>query len=200
MENRAEKTWTQEEDNYLLDELGNITISLMAKRLGRSKGSVENRLWYLGCTGIASSTGSFRVYEFAEILGIDPSTVRRWIKEEGLPAKQFYKNGNKDTKGRHYYIFPDEFWRWAKKHQDLVHFKKLQRGVLLPEPDWLEEAIRNDKKGAKYRVTWTEEEDKLVLRLYYKEGLTQESIGKRIGRSRKAVNKRLVVLREKNKM
>jgi predicted transcriptional regulator len=199
MEDRTAKKWTNEENEILLESLGDCTITTITKRLGRTKGSIIHRLERLGLYDMALETGSFRTHEFAEIIGVDPTTVWRWIKEEDMPAKQLYKEGKKHNEGKYFYIFAHEFWRWAKKNKQLIPFKKIQRDVLIPEPDWLDEAIKEDKKAVRHQAYWTSEEDKLIHKFFYQEGMTQEEIGKKIGRSRRGVQRRLATLRLPNK-
>lgn len=193
------KRWSVEEEQLLLDRLGDSTIPSIARKLGRTTESVVRKLEKLGYYDIAFQTGGFRTYEFAGFIGVDSKTIHRWIKEEGLPAKQLYKDGKNDQRNRYYYIYPDTFWRWAKVNKHLINFAKIERGVILPEPDWLDKQIALDRKqkAIKSQAFWTPEEDRLIWRLFYQEGLTQEEIGKRVGRTRRGVQKRLSVLRGK---
>lgn len=46
---RAAKTWTPEEDAFLQDKWGTLSIPIIAKQLGRSVGAINNRRYHLGC-------------------------------------------------------------------------------------------------------------------------------------------------------
>lgn len=193
------KPWTYADEQELLNRLGDTTIPRIATSLGRSIESVIRKLERLGYYDKAVETGAFRTYELADVIGVDPTTILRWIKEESLPAHRYYSEGKHDKRKRYHYVFPHEFWKWAKKNNSLINFHKLQRDVLLPEPEWLNEAIQNEKKAARTQAYWTADEDKQIFDMFYNKGMTQESIGRYIGRSRRAVQKRLSVLREQNK-
>jgi hypothetical protein len=196
MSENANKKWTEDEEEQLVDRLGSANIPRISKGLGRSTESVIRKLERLGCYDKAAETGSFRTYEFANILSIDPTTIIRWIKKEGMPAKQFYRKGKLDKQNHYYYIFSDDFWKWANNNPDLINFKKIHRGILIPEPEWLEDAIKNEKKLIKNQSYWTTGEDKIVWDLFYQKGMTQDQIGDHVGRTRRAVQKRLATIRK----
>lgn len=46
---RANKNWTPEEDAFLQDKWGTLSIPIIAKQLGRSVGAINNRRYHLGC-------------------------------------------------------------------------------------------------------------------------------------------------------
>ena len=46
---RAAKAWTPEEDAFLQDKWGILSIPIIAKQLGRSVGAINNRRYRLGC-------------------------------------------------------------------------------------------------------------------------------------------------------
>lgn len=46
---RAKKNWTPEEDAFLQDKWGTLSIPIIAKQLGRSVGAINNRRYRLGC-------------------------------------------------------------------------------------------------------------------------------------------------------
>ena len=46
---RAKKNWTPEEDAFLQDKWGSLSIPALAKKLGRSVDAINNRRYRLGC-------------------------------------------------------------------------------------------------------------------------------------------------------
>ena len=192
---RSGKRWTKEEDQELLDLIGTSQINYISSKLGRTEEAIYRRLERVGVRDITQHTGRFSTWQLADILQVDPKTITRWIHEEDLPAKQLWKNRIKDSKRRHYYIAPHEFWKWAKTHQHLINFHTIKRKILLPEPNWLEYAIQQEKKAKRHQRLWTLKEDEFIWKAFYEKGMSQQEIGDHIGRSRRAVQRRLSRLR-----
>lgn len=202
---RKGKRWTEEEDQVLLENLGTRSPAAIARRVKRPVGGVKRRMERLQCSHMGNHVGAFSTSELAYALGMEAKGMNRWIQEEDLPAHQIHqpkqnqKLESKYAPKKRFYIFSEEFWEWAETHKHLIPFKKMRRGLLLPEPEWLEEAIANDKKSRKHNNLWTPEEDAKLLHLFYTVGLTQVKIGEEIGRSRRGVQRRLDTLRKKQK-
>lgn len=193
-----QKKWTKEQTQTLLENIGSTSISYVATRTGKTFNAVIRKLERLGKSDLTYYSGRFRTYEFAEIIGVDPSTILSWIKEKGLPSKQFHKKGKRDVKRRHHYIDVDEFWEWAEKNKNLIHFKKIKEGVLIPEPDWFWEARENEEKSYKHQMEWTIKEDKILLQLKAK-GCTYKKIAEQLERSRNAVQRRYFRIKDNKK-
>lgn len=189
------KKWTEEERDYLLDILSSSSsIERAASMLGRTVPAVNRELERMKIGTLSSFVGAFTTYELSDIISVDPKTILQWIKTRGLPSRQIKKH--KSSSGVHYYsVNPDDFWRWAKKNKSLVPFSNIKRGILLPEPDWLEEAVAADnlRRGASY--FWSIKEDKELYK-YYQQGLTQVQIGLKMNRSRSSIQKRLARLKK----
>lgn len=187
------RNWTAEEDELVLDSLGNASIAFIAKRLGRSPGAVTKRLERLGVGNLSQEAGAYRTYELADILGVDPTTVLAWIQDKGLPAKRHHETKDDDRK-RYHHVFAEDFWKWAQDNPRSVHFGKIKRASLLPEPDWLDNAIASETKAPRHQAEWTTGEDRRLV-TYAREKKTQLQIGELLGRSRRAVQKRIAYLR-----
>ena len=192
------KIWTSEEDELLLDLLGVYRIAHIAKRLRRKPNAIYRRLKELGYSNLSEETGTLRTHKLAEIVGVDPSTIIHWIKAYGLPTVQFHKGHKEKNKNRYHYIFPQDFWDWAKEHPNVVHFRKIKRGELLPEPEWLDEFVRNEQKAIRTHREWTLGEDRRLKDMIINQKLTQEEAGKQLGRSRLAVQRRIEYLDKQN--
>lgn len=188
--------WNKEKDEILLFMLSEKPITEIAKKLKCTPMQVEYRLRKLGHGEFSLVSGTMRTKELAKILGVDFTTILRFIREEGLPAVRFFERGPTDTKYRFNYIYQHMFWDWADQNRHLLNFKLIKRGMLVPEPDWLDEAVKNETKAKRHQAYWTPEEDRIIWRAFYQEGLTQEAAGLLIGRSQKGVTKRLSYLRK----
>lgn len=80
------KPWSQSEIDHLLWSIdSNASLSLIAKRLGRTVAAIRKRLWDMGYR--AESFGGYKVKELAEMLGVPPSRVQYWVEEHLLFTK-----------------------------------------------------------------------------------------------------------------
>lgn len=78
--------WTKTEIDQLLWSIdSNASLSLIARRLGRSVAAVRKRLWDLGYK--AESLGGYKVKELAEMLLVSPGRVQYWVEENLLFTK-----------------------------------------------------------------------------------------------------------------
>lgn len=78
--------WTKAEIDQLLWSIdSNASLSLIARRLGRTVAAVRKRLWDLGYK--AESLGGYKVKELAEMLLVSPGRVQYWVEENLLFTK-----------------------------------------------------------------------------------------------------------------
>jgi hypothetical protein len=78
--------WTETEINKLLLSIdSNASLSLIAKRLGRSVPAIRYKLWELGYK--AESLGGYKVKEVAEMLSVPPRRVQYWVRQKQLLTK-----------------------------------------------------------------------------------------------------------------
>lgn len=193
-----QKRWTTEEVNFLKTWYGNKPIPWIASKLDRPDGSVQRKIERMKLPKTTDAAGKITVYQLAKALNVDNHTVYLWIEKREMPHEKKIVGYEKEF----ILINVKWFWNWAKKNQSLINFSKIEKNVLLPEPSWIDEARKSDAATIpkKTQHLWTEEEDKRIWYLFYKRGYTQEKIGEEMNRSRRAVQKRLSVLRDrKNK-
>ncbi|RHW31907.1 sigma-70 RNA polymerase sigma factor region 4 domain-containing protein [Oceanobacillus profundus] len=196
MSNQYINPWTEEANEELLFLVGRVkTIKAIAKRLNRTPGSVQRQLERLGATKHIE-TGMFSANELAKTLHVDTSTIIRHIHEKGLPGEKLYFKGN-NSKNQPYYIDVKRFWNWASNNRDLYIWSRIERRVLNPEPEWLDEQISIDvqlpsNKG-KY---WTPAKDTKLWNMYYNQNMKQKDIANILNRSVNSIEKRLKRLRD----
>ena len=78
--------WTKASEDDLLWSIGsNASLSLIAKRLGRSVAAIRGRLWVLGYK--AESLGGYKVKDLAEMLGLPPGRIQYWVAARLLLTK-----------------------------------------------------------------------------------------------------------------
>lgn len=197
MKKHAVKLWEDKEINYLLDKAGTSTILNISKKLNRSSKSVLGKLNSLGYTNIRQLNGTLSASFLAKALDVSHSTVIYWIENYGLPAtkKNYYRY---DTKIKHYSIYPEEFWEWARENKEKINFSKIDPYLILPEPAWVDEERKKDyfKKALKSKKKWTRQEDQKLL-MWKKAGLSYREISDRLERSIRSVQSRYLRLKRK---
>ena len=176
-------TWTQEEDDYILDHAHRYSYDFMGEKLGRTARAVQNRLIEINGADKRELTGMITASDLADILKKDRSTITRYIKEKGLPAKRpilGYKGA--DMKRKLWLIDPETFWKWAEKNRELFNFYIVEKHALSPEPEWVDEQRKIDFYKPQPRRRWTEEEKQEAIKLLCS-GLTRKEVAKRLGRT-----------------
>lgn len=185
------KHWTDDQIDTLKDLYGKYSYEYIASKVKKSPKAIEGMVYKMKL-GRASWAGEdINSNELARVLGRSPSSIRRWIDNNGLPAtKRILK-----TKKKFYRIKVKDFWKWAKDNP-LMDWTKYEIGNIPNEPKWLFE----DKKKAvtKTKRRWTSAQDALLIS-YYKQGYKLKDIAKKLNRTFKSVDMRLVKLEAKRK-
>lgn len=184
----AGRAWSQKEIEYLQEKWGYISVSAIAKKLGRTETAVILKAKRLGLGSAYTSGEYINANQIAELLKIDRHTVTDyWIARCGLKAQKRVMR----KKFAMWLVKFDEFVKWLKENQDKWDSRKLELFALGKEPEWLKEKRERDKKIPKRRFQkWTKAEDRELIRLF-KAGYRHREIGEILGRSRNAVEKRL---------
>jgi hypothetical protein len=194
---QKQKRWTTDEENYLKNWYGIKTIPEISQKLKRSVGSVQRKIERMKLSRSTEFAGDLTASALAKLLKVDVHTVRLWIKKYELPHQRRIVGYERE----YIFIEPSSFWEWAKTHQSLINFCKIEKNAIPPEPEWLDEARTRDYYSIpqKNHQLWTDEEDKLIWHLFYERGYSQEKIGKEVKRSKRAVQKRLSELRKQKR-
>ena len=133
---RAVKNWTPEEEAYLQDKWGTLSVSTIAKSLGRSIDAVIVRSQRLGlgshlASDVRISVNQLMLALYQADTGSTGYTMHKLIRE-GLPVKT-HKVKTKSFR----VIDIDEFWKWAEDHKEFLDFSKFEEYSLGKEPDWV---------------------------------------------------------------
>lgn len=187
------KRWTLDEDDFLIYHYGHKPFSYIARKLNRSEASIESRVARLKLGAAKEATGYFEMGELANALNVDYKTVYEWARKKDLPIEKTY------AKRRHLLMIDvAKFWKWADENRSMLNFAKISPGVLLPEPDWLEGERKKDHEllPAHSNTYWTEEQDRILWRMYYGDCMSQRQIAAALKRSTSAVQKRLARIRQ----
>lgn len=93
--------WTQEDDDYLLERAGSVTLKIIAKQLGRSWAACKRRLYDLGAGPARDLSGYLSAQQVAKEYGCPVDRVQKLIATGKLPARKVL--------GGHYWcIDPDD--------------------------------------------------------------------------------------------
>lgn len=187
MKLRAGKAWTTEEIDYLENKWGIVTVSYIAKKLGRTETSItlKAQRMKLG-SRLAGEYVTFN--ELLTALGLQGSYS--WLREKyitinGLPVKK---------RGKYLKIKIDDFWKWAEQHKQILNFSKFEKNSLGKEPSWVDEKRRadlsNPRKVSNNRP-WTKEEDALLIQKTKSCRYTYKDLSKDLRRTENAVKRRL---------
>jgi transcriptional regulator with XRE-family HTH domain len=190
---RQLRRWTQEEIDFLTEHIGEMELSKICKKLGRTKSSVETKADRLNLAIVTNSL-LFNISQVAAILGVDAKTIRHWIESYGLPAKNLQLRKQKRK-----FIDLDSLMKWLKNNPDRWRADRVEEYSLGTEPEWLVKKRREDNKRVdkKHKQRWTKEEIKTIysMRSMHK---SWEEIGKALNRSTNRRALQLVLCRHMN--
>lgn len=187
------KDWSQEELDYIREVWGQKTIPEIARKLGRSINAVKIKTQRMGYTGQKWYGEMMSARKVSELLGVDVHAVcDYWIPKCGLKGKSKRLGETKKTTT---IIMFEDLLKWLEQHQDLWDSRRVELYGLGMEYDWLVEKRKRDallpiRKAQK----WTSQEDSRLIYLFKRGDMTHEQIGAELGRSRAAVEHRLLRL------
>lgn len=186
------RRWTKEEEYYLQDKWGEVSIKGIAKTLGRSETGIIVRARKLGLGPHLQA--DHRVSLNQLILAIyggkqqGGCTVKRWI-ENGLPIKtHLVKNS------RFKVIDIDEFWFWAEQHKELLNFSRLEENALGKEPDWVKKKRKLDIREKFSNDPWTAADDSRLIQLLDMYKYTYDDLSRILMRTEGAIKRRICTL------
>lgn len=191
---RAGKNWTPEEEAYLQDKWGTLSVSTIAKNLGRSIDAVVVRSQHLKLGSHLASDARISVNQLMLALyqvdaGSTGYTMHKLIRE-GLPVKM-HKVKTKNFR----VIDIDEFWKWAEDHKEFLDFSKFEEYSLGKEPAWAKVKRKADfeklqSQGAHNKV-WTNAVDQKLKRMLSQHKYTYRDLSKELNRSEGAIKRRI---------
>lgn len=177
------RKWTEEEIEFLKDNVGKMKLATLSKKLNRTEGSIQNKLKRLGISNTKAQTGYLTTYELANLLQKDPKSVRGWIAKHGLKSTIKTTHSSRQFS----FIHPEDFWKWAESHKEKVDFSKIERQSILPEPAWVEKE-RKRENPTTYRV-WSIKEEK-QLKMMLTDGYSIKEVARKLNRSTISVQRK----------
>lgn len=71
------RQWTAAADKYLAERVGIVSVSALARELGRSREAVEGRAGLIGLS--LKMEQGYEIPDLAAALGAHPATIARWL-------------------------------------------------------------------------------------------------------------------------
>ncbi|MGN0667509.1 MAG: hypothetical protein ACI4KF_13415 [Huintestinicola sp.] len=187
------RNWTAEEEEYLQQAWGNVSIPNICKKLNRSEHAIKVRVFRMGL-GAFTESGDYISYLQLSRALYNRSDVRTdytrnrelWMRN-GLNIRQ-----KKVGSSKVWVVNIEDFWKFAEKNKSLFDFSKMEKNALGAEPAWLAEKRRLDVLAHINNATqskWTPYELSL-LKLYASQQAKKYSVNelaKMLGRSEGAV-------------
>ena len=193
------RNWTKEEEEYLIEKWGTVSVKTLAKTLNRSENAIIVRKGRLGLRAFLESGDYVTWNQLMLALGITGGNgykITSWVKNRGFPVHTKQVN-NKSFR----IVYLEEWWEWAEKNLDLLDFSRFEENVLGAEPDWVKEKRKHDvEKAGKYVTTpWTKTEDEKLRRLVAKQKYSYDDLSKMMRRTNGAIQRRLCDLGVKDR-
>lgn len=185
------RNWTKQEEEYLSEKWGTLSVKTIADNLNRSRNAIVIRAHKLQLGAFLESGEYITWNQLHMALGmgsVDTYKEISWVKNRGLPLHR--KRVNENT---FRIIYLDEWWEWAEKNRGLLDFSKFEENLLGEEPEWVKVKRRIDiEKAQKYISTpWSKAEDEKLSRLVAKQKYSYDELSKMMRRTCGAIQRRL---------
>lgn len=185
------RRWTDDEVEYLKENIGFRNIPDIADKLERSEVAIETKAKKLKVGRTHTISGRVTPSELAFLLKVDRNTVARWITRHGLPAMKKITARKKE----HTLISPEAFWNWASFNKEKIDFRQMEWNALPPEPKWVEVERRCPTFVEKNYQLWTTHEDRLLMQMLH-DGYSYEEVAEQMNRTRFSVERRSTRIRK----
>lgn len=198
---RKKSVWTPEEEAYIQDKWGTVSIPGIAKALGRSENAVVVRAQRLGCGAHLDSDVRISLNQLMLALygGVNMGTyTNNRLIRAGLPVKW-----HRVKNSRFRVIDIDDFWKWAEQNKGILDFSRFQELSLGAEPDWVKIKRKADwdklQRHGHHNAAWTKTEDDRLIRLLKQHKYTYRDLAKELRHSEGAIKRRILDLKLKER-
>lgn len=190
------KTWTKEEVKYLEDNWDKLSIPTIADNLGRTLWSIKNKAYSLELGCHLNACEDITINQLFNVIfgrNIDGYRISEWIRN-GIPIKK-----KRSISMNYKVINIDSFWKWAKKNQGLLDFKKFEENSLGAEPNWVKIKRKNDLKISREfkTIPWSQNEDKKLQKYLNEYRYSYKELSKMLKRTEGAIQRRICDLKLK---
>lgn len=183
--------WSPEDEAYLKDKWGTISIPAIANNLGRSVSAIKIRAQRLGLGPVLMSGDYITLNQLLiAVKGTNTGgnyAMKSWVENRGLlvHTKKVVNNSFK-------VVYLDEFWEWAKKNRSFIDFSKMEPLILGAEPDWVAEQRKKDFHAfnLQRKDLWTSAEDSRLILLLKQQKYGYAELSEMLHRSAGAIQRR----------
>ncbi|MBR2081371.1 MAG: hypothetical protein IJ980_07035 [Oscillospiraceae bacterium] len=185
------RNWTREEELFLEDHWGTMSVNNICRQLRRSRNAIMVRVNRLGLPPYFESGEYITMNQLIQALGYSAGggsyKVKSWIKNRGFPVSN-KKHSQKVVR----VVYLDAFWEWAEKNRSFLDFSKMEPLALGEEPDWLVEQRKKDAKAfsLQRKDPWTPGEDHQLARLLREHKYGYAELSAILNRSAGAIQRR----------
>lgn len=154
------RNWTPEEEAYLQDNWGTISVNAICKKLNRSRDAIMVRVGRLGLPPYFESGEYITMHQLVLALGYSPGAdnykLTSWIQNRGFPVRT-----KRHTQKVVRVVYLEEFWKWAEKNRSFLDFSNMEPLALGEEPEWVAQQRKKDAKAfsLQRKDPWTPGED-----------------------------------------
>ena len=191
------KAWSKEEEEYLDEKWGELSIGTIAERLNRTPKAVRTKAVKMQLGGFLLNGDYVTFNTLLQTLGYyGKGYDNKWIKNHNFPVRR-----KRVEKRAIKIVNIPEFWKWAEKNQDVFSFAKFIPNSLGREPKWVQSKRESDiiRAHKKIRTTWTEEDDRYLIFLLDQYQYTITEIANRMTRTEFAIERRIAKLNIKQR-
>ena len=187
--------WTFEQEEYLQEKWGTVSIPAIAEHLNRTPNAVRIRAQRLGLGPVLISGEYVTLHQLVMALGYSGSSdsykMTSWVKN-----RQFPLHRKKVDQCSFRVVYLDEFWDWAEKNRSFLDFSKMEPFALGKEPAWVAEQRRRDYEAfaLQRKDPWTTLEDQRLLLLLEQQRYGYMELSQMLGRSAGAIQRRCLDL------
>lgn len=184
------KNWTKQEEEYLIENWGTISVPTLAKNLRRSENAIIVKKCRLGLGAFLENGDYVTWNQLQRTIGLGNGggyKMTSWVKNRDFPVHTKRVSNNSFR-----VVYIHEWWIWAEKNRDLLDFSKFEENALGAEPAWVKEKRKLDfENNRKYiKTPWTKAEDDKLRRLVEKQKYTYDDLSKMLRRTNGAIQRR----------
>lgn len=151
---RNRKMWTEEEEQFLIDNYGWMEDEALALELGRSVRAIKLKIAYLmDTTDKTELIDGYRVSEISKITGIPVPTIKHKIVNNEFC--------NASLLSGVYFVEYEDLWDWIENNKNLIKITNVKLSDLSTAPKWYKEYVLELKELENRYLTKLEEYVKL---------------------------------------
>ena len=190
------RTWTPEEEAYMEESWGTVSIPVIAEKLGRSVAAIKIRAVRLHLGPVLMGGDYVTLNQLSKAIGYDNSgyKIKSWVENRNLPV---HKKRVNECSFRVVYL--DEFWKWAEQNRSFLDFSKFPSLALGAEPAWVDKQRKKDNwsNALQRKDPWTPQEDAQLLSFLQQHRYSYQELSHLLHRSCGAIQRRCCDLNTK---